>query len=151
MYKRNAFYNGETHRSLSDHINGPRFTTRCRTQTYQLLSTLNSTRSLSKNAGLSVSYTNYQTPPQTTSAPNLKLYTNLPSNPDTPPVSTSVNPPKFHPRPSGIKQFRFSLLYSTAEEGHCDLAESLHFHFVSSLNVLPTLTRGPDDAFAYLR
>ena len=28
------------------------------------------------NAGLSVSYTNYQTPPQTTSATNLKLHTN---------------------------------------------------------------------------
>ena len=37
-------------------------------------------RSLSKNAGLSVSYTNYHAPPQTTSTTNLKLYTNLSSN-----------------------------------------------------------------------
>ena len=65
---------------------------RYRTQTYQLLSTLNPTRSLFKNAGLSTLYTNYPTPPQTTSVANLKLHTNSSSNPDTPPVSTSVNP-----------------------------------------------------------
>ena len=37
------------------------------------------------------------------------------------------------------------LLYSTAEEGHCDLAEIFIFFFVSSLYVLATLTHGPDD------
>ena len=42
-----------------------------------------------------------------------------------------------------------SSLYSTAEEGHCDLAEI--FSFVSSLYVLVTLTRGPDDALVCLR
>ena len=76
-----------------------------RTQTCQLLSTLNHTRSLSRNAGLLVSYTNYLIPPQTTSAANLKLHTDLSSNHDTPPVSTSVNLPTFHPRPSRTKNF----------------------------------------------
>ena len=37
-----------------------------------------------------------------------------------------------------------SLLYSTAEEGHCDLAEIFILVLVSSLYVLATLTRGPD-------
>ena len=66
---------------------------RYRTQTCQFLSTLSPTRSLSRNAGLLVSYTNYLTPPQTTSAVSLKLHTNLFSNHDTTPVSISVNPP----------------------------------------------------------
>ena len=101
---------------------------RYRTQTNQLPSTLNPTRSLSKNVGLSVSYTNYHTPPQTTSATNLKLHTNLSSNPDTPPVSTSINP-QIPPSPQRHLKFQLSLFYSTAEEGHCDLAESLPFSF----------------------
>ena len=78
---------------------------RYQSQTCQLLSTLNLTRSLSRNAGLLVSNTNYLAPPQTTSAANFKLHTNLSSNPDTPPVSTSVNPSTFHPRPSGTRSF----------------------------------------------
>ena len=81
-----------------------------------------------QDGGLLVSYTNYLIPPQTTSATNLKLHTNLSSNPDTPLVSTSVNPPHSTLTPAVLK-FRFSLLYSTAEEGHCDLAEI--FIFVS--------------------
>ena len=44
-----------------------------------------------------------------------------------------------------------SLFYSTVEEGHCDLAESLHFCFVSSLYVLVMLTLGLDDALVCLR
>ena len=91
--ERNAFYIGETHRSLSDHMNGHRSPPRYRTPTCQLLSTLSSTRSFSRNAGLLVSYTNYLTPPHTTSAVSLKLHTNLSSNQDTIPVSISVNPP----------------------------------------------------------
>ena len=71
------------------------------TQTCQLLSTVSPTRSLSKNAGLLVSYTNYLTLPQTTSAASLKLHTNLSSNHDTTPVSISVNPPTFHHRLGG--------------------------------------------------
>ena len=55
---------------------------RYRTKTYQLPSTHNPITSLSKNARLSVSYTNYQSPPQTTSAASLKLNTNPSSNPD---------------------------------------------------------------------
>ena len=46
---------------------------------------------------------------------------------------------------------RFSLLYSTAEEGHCDLAEIFIFVSFSSLYVLATLTRGLDDALVSLR
>ena len=42
------------------------------------------------------------------------------------------------------------LLYSTAEEDHCDLAESLHFHFISSLYVLAMLTHGPETVSCYL-
>ena len=119
-----------------------------RSQTYLLPSTHNPTRSLSKNAGLSVSYANYQTPSQTTSTTNLKLHTNS-SNPDTPLVSTSNNPQiplllQWH------LKFQFSLFYSTAEEGHCDWPKVYHFHFVSSLYVLVMLTRGPDDAFVCL-
>ena len=75
-----------------------------RTQIYQLLSTISSTRSLSRNVGLLVSYTNYQTPPQTTSAANLRLHTNLFSNLDTLPISASINP-QIPPSPSGTKQF----------------------------------------------
>ena len=56
---------------------------------------------------------------------------------------------KFHPCPSHTKQFQLSLLYSTAEEGYCDLAEI--FIFVSSLYVLATLTRGLDNALVSLR
>ena len=93
----NAFYNGETSCYLADCMNGPGSPPRYRTQTCQLLSTLSPTRSLSRYAGLSVSYTNYLTPPQTTSAVSWKLHTNLSSNHNTTPVSISVNPPTFHP------------------------------------------------------
>ena len=117
----------------------------------QLLSTLSPTRSLSRNAGLLVSYTNYLTPPQTTSAVSLKLHTNLSSNHDTTPVSISVNPPTFHPRLGGTQKFRFSFLYSTAEEGLCVWAEIFIFVSFSSLYVLVMLTRGPDNALVSLR
>ena len=63
------------------------------TQNYQLLSTHNPTRSLSRNAGLSVSYTNYLTPPQTTSVASLKLH----------------NPPHSTLALAALK-FRFSIL-----------------------------------------
>ena len=43
------------------------------------------------------------------------------------------------------------ILYSSAEEGHCDLAEIFILVFVSSIYVLATLTRGPDDALVSLR
>ena len=98
--ERNAFYIGETRRSLSDHMNGHRFTTTVLNPDLPVAIHTQSTRSLSKNAGLTVSYTNYLTPPQTTSAANLKLHNNSSSNPNTPPVSTSINPLKFHPHPS---------------------------------------------------
>ena len=102
--------------------------------TYQLPSTHNPTRSLSKIAGLSVSCTNYQTPPQTTFTANLKLHTNSSSNHDTPQVSTSVKPPHTQPLSQQYLQFWVSLFYSTAEEAHGALAESLHlfsFCFIS--------------------
>ena len=69
------------------------------TQTCQLPFTHNPTRFLSKNAGLLVSYTNYQTPPLTTFAANLKQHTNSSFNHVTSLDSTSVNPP---PPPSSI-------------------------------------------------
>ena len=69
------------------------------------ISTLNPTRSLSRNAGLLVSYMNYLIPPQTTSATNLKLHTKLSSNPDTPLVSTSVNPPNSNLAPVALNSF----------------------------------------------
>ena len=74
-------------------------------QTYQLLSTLNPTGSHSRNAGLSMLYTNYLIPPQTTSTANLKLHTNLSSNHDTPPVSTSVNSPNSALAPEALNSF----------------------------------------------
>ena len=76
-----------------------------RTQTCQLLSTLSPTKSLSRNAGLLVSYTNYLTPPQTTSAISLKLHTNLSSNHDTTPVSISINPPYSTLASAALKNF----------------------------------------------
>ena len=78
---------------------------RYQTQTYQLLSTLNPTRLISKNAGLSVSYINYQTPPQTTPTEKMKLHTNSSSNPDTALVSTSVNPPNSTLVPATFENF----------------------------------------------
>ena len=52
-----------------------------------------------------------------------------------------------------LRQMRASsgpMLYSTAEEGHCDLAEI--FIFVSfHLYVLAMLTHRPDDTLACLR
>ena len=100
----NAFYIGETHRSLSDGMNRHQFTTTVsnpdlpvaiRTQSHQI--------PFQKCWSVRVSYTNYLTPPQTTPAVSLKLHTNLSSNHDTTPVSISVNPPPtFHPCLSGI-------------------------------------------------
>ena len=43
------------------------------------------------------------------------------------------------------------MMYSTAEEGLCVLAEIFIFVSFSSLYVLATLTRGPDDALVSLR
>ena len=77
-----------------------------RTQTCQLLSTLSPIRSLSRNAGLLVSYTNYLTPPQTTFAASLKQHTNLSFNHVTPPVSTpSYPPPSFTLAPAALTIF----------------------------------------------
>ena len=108
-----------------------------RTQTYQLVSTFSPTRSLSRNDGLLVSYTNYVTPHQTTSAANLKLHTNLSSNPDIPPVSTSVNPPHSTLVPAALKVLLQSPVF------YCWgrplwFGRNIHFRFVSSLNVLQT-------------
>ena len=50
-------------------------------------------------------------------------------------------------RASSGPRVSVSLLYSTAEEGHCDLAEI----FVSSLYVLTMLTRRPENALVYRR
>ena len=116
-----------------------------RTQTYQLLSTLNPTRSLSRNAGLLVSYTNYLTPPQTTSATNLKLHT----NPDTPPVSTSVNPPNSTLAPAALKvSLQSTVFYCWGRP--LWYGWNIHFSFVSSLYVLNKKWKGGQSG-TYLR
>ena len=102
---------------------------RHRTQTYQLLTTLHPARSFSKNAGLSVSYTNYLTPPQTTSAANLKLHTNLSSNPNTFPVSTSIKPPNSSLAPAVLKVLIQSALFYCWGRPLC-LGRNIHFCFV---------------------
>ena len=146
----NAFYIGETCCSLSDYMNGHRFTTTVVNPDLELPSTHNPTRSLSKNAGLSVSYTSYQTPPSTRSTTNLKLHTNSSSNHNTPPDSTSVNPPPIPPMPQWHLQSLVSLFYSAAVEGHGVLDESLHL-FLFHLYILVTLTCRPDNAIVCLR
>ena len=116
------------------------------TQTYQLPFTHNPARSLSKNAGLSVSYTDYQTPPQTTSAANLKLHTYSSSNPDGPPVSTSVNPRSSTLAPAAVltlsllfycwgKSFRFiSVFLSDAQPWAWR-----HYHLCKCRSVSPSV------------
>ena len=91
----NAFYIGETHRSLSDHMNGHRFTTMVSNPDLPVVIHTQSHQIPFQECWFVsvIPYTNYLTPPQTTSTANLKLHTNLSSNPDTPLVSTSVNPP----------------------------------------------------------
>ena len=101
-----------------------------RTQNYQLLSTLNPTRSLSRNAGLLVSYTNYLTTPHTTSTANLKLHTNLSSNPDTPPVSTPVNPPHSTLAPAALKVLIQSPVFYCWGRPLWS-GQNIHFHFIS--------------------
>ena len=128
------------------HGSSPRY----RTQTYQLLSTLNPTRSLSRNAGLLVSYTNYLIPPQTTSAANLKLHTNLSSNPDTPPVSTSVNLPNSTLVPAALKVLIQSPVFYCWGRPLWS-GQNIHFRFVSSLYIIATLTYRLDDSLVYLR
>ena len=110
----NAFYIGESCHSLSDRMNGYHFTT---TVSNPDLSVSNPTKSLSRNAGLLVSYINCQTPPLTTFAASLKQHTNLSSNHVTPLVSTSVNPPSSTLAPAALTIF-VSLFYSTAEAGN---------------------------------
>ena len=138
----NAFYIGETHHSLSDHMNGHRFTTIYQTQTYQLLSTHNPTRSLSKNASLSVSYTIYLTPSQATFTTNLKVQTNLSRQP---PVSTSINSSTFHSCPNGTYSLSQSLLFYCWGRPQCFGWKSKPI-FVSFLYILATLTRMLDNA-----
>ena len=146
----NAFYLGETSNSFQtvgmDTSSPPQHWT----QTYQMPSTYNPTRSLSKNAGLLVSYTNYLTPPQTTSVASLKLNTNLSSNPNTTPVSTSVNPPHSTLAPAALKvSLQSPVFYCWGRPLWS--GRNIHFHFVSSLYVLAMLTCGPDNALVSLR
>ena len=120
-----------------------------RTQTYQLLSTLNPTRFLSNNAGLSVSYTNYQTPPQTTTTAKLKLHTNSSSNPNTPCLNIFW-PPNSTLVPAVFKSF--DSVSSTLLLRKATVIWSKVYIFVSfHLYVLATLTSGLDSAFICLR
>ena len=121
------------------------------TQTCQLLSTLSPTRSLSRNAGLLVSYTNYLTPPLTTSAVSLKLHTNLSFNHNTTPVSISVNPPHIPPSPRRHLKILLQSLVFYCWWRPLWFCRNINFHFFSSLYVLATLTRGPGDALVSLR
>ena len=99
---------------------------RYQTQTCQLLSTHNPTRSLSRNADLLMSYTNCQTPRLTTFVASLKQHTNLSSNHITPLVSTTVNPPLFHTHPSSIYNICQSFLLYCWRRPQC-FAESFSF------------------------
>ena len=76
----NAFYIGETCRSISNHMNDTALSPQYQTQTCQLPFTPNPTRSLSRNADLLVSYMKCITPPLTTFAVSLKQHTNSSSN-----------------------------------------------------------------------
>ena len=105
----NAFYTGETSCSLSDRMNGHRFTTTVSNPDLPVAIHTQSHQIPFQECCLLVSYTNYLTPPQTTSSGNLKLHTNLSSNPDTPPVSISVNHPHSTLAPAALK-FHFSIL-----------------------------------------
>ena len=130
---------------------GPDSPPRYRTQTCQLLSTLSPTRSLSRNASLLVSYTNYLTPPQTTFATSLKLQTNLSSNHDTTPVSISVNPPHSTLTSVALKNFASVPRILLLRKATVIWLKYIHFRFVSSLYVLATLTRGLDDTLVSLK
>ena len=101
----NAFYIGESVAPFPTVWMGTSPPPWYRTQTCQLSSTLSPTRSLSRNAGLLLSYTDYLTPPQTTSVASLKLHTNFSSNHNTTPVSISVNPPHSTLALAALKNF----------------------------------------------
>ena len=97
-----------------------------RTQTCHLPFTHNPTRSLSKNAGLLVSYINCQTPPRP-HLPPFETHTNSSSNHVTSPDSTSVNPP-IPSSPQQHLQSLISILYSDNfwEKNLCHSQDSNH-------------------------
>ena len=102
--------------------------------------TLSPTKSLSRNAGLLVSYTSYLTPPQITSVASLKLQTHLSSNHNTTPVSISVNPPHSTLDPVALKvSLQSPVFYCWGRP--LWFGRNIHFRFVSFLYVLATLTR----------
>ena len=100
----NAFYILETHRSLSDCMNGHRFTTMVSNPDLPVAIHTQS-RLIPFQECWSVTVI-HKLPDSTpdTSAANLKLHTNLSSYPDTPRLNIRY-PPTFHPRPSDTKSF----------------------------------------------
>ena len=84
---------------LSKHVNGTGPVARMWTLTYRYPFTPNPTSSVSRNAGLSMLFTNSQIPHPTTSAANMKWHINWFWNPANSQVSTSDNvtgpPPPF--------------------------------------------------------
>ena len=143
----NAFYIGETSRCLSDRMNGHWFTT---TVSNPDLPVVIHTQSHQIPFQKCWSVNVIHKLPDSTSAVNLKLHTNLSSNPDTSPVSTFINPPHSTLGPMALKvSIHFPVFYCQGRPLWS--GRNIHFRFVSSLYVLPTLTSGPDDALVSLR
>ena len=144
----NAFYIEETRRSLSNHMNGHWFTTMVSNPDLPVAIHIQSHQipfqecwSVKYHTGTTRLHPRQHPPP---------IWNCIPTRPPIPthPVSTSINPTNSTLAPA--ESFD-CLFYSTAQEGHSDLAESLHFRFVSSPYVLATLARGTDDALICLR
>ena len=121
------------------------------TQICQLPSTHNPAWPLSKNADLSVSYTNCQTPSPTTVATNLQLHINSSSNHDAHRLSQHLfPPPSIVPSPQRyLQSLSQSLLLYCWRRPRCSGRKS-SLIFVSPLYVLAVLTCGPVNAIVCL-
>ena len=121
----NAFHIGEACHSLSNHMNGHRFTTTVLNPDPPVAIHIpSSPDSLNKIADLLASYTNYLIPPLTTFAVNLKLYTNLFSI-QVILRSLTCYPHLFHPCTQWRLQFHVSLNCSYCRRRtHC--VQQLH-------------------------
>ena len=85
----------------------------------------------------------FHPPPQTTSAANLKLHTNSSSNPNTPPDSTPINPLNSTLAPVALKRFNSVSSILLLRKATVIWPKIYHFHFVSSLYVLPPRSLTP--------
>ena len=126
----NAFYIGETCHSLSDRMNGHRSPPWYRTQTYQLSSTHNPTR-IQECWSVSVIH-KLPDSTQTTSATNLKLHTNLSSNPDTFPSQHLLTPPNYTLAPVALTVSTQSpVFYCWGRPLWSGPKSTFSFHFIS--------------------